>query len=93
MRHVTFYHAGTGILNGVSVLVSDDKAVELNEKLYPGHKAIDHPVDGRLDHLRQRVDVSAPPDGDGALTVIAWDAPAVSALEAPSACPCPKHKS
>ena len=86
MRHVTFYHGESGVLNGVSLLVSDDTAVELNEKLYPGHKAIDHPPDGLFDHRTQRVDVTS---GE----VLPWDGfkSTPSAVAAPTACQCPKH--
>lgn len=56
MRHVTFFHKETGLLHHVSVLVSDDAAVALNTP--HDHIAIDHPPEGILDRLSQRVDVT-----------------------------------
>jgi hypothetical protein len=55
-RHVTFYHKDTGLLNGLSVMVSDDSAVALNTP--KDHVAIDNPLEGPLDHLSQRVDLT-----------------------------------
>lgn len=55
MRHVTFFHKETGILNGKHLLVSDDCAVALN--IPADHEAIDHPPEHMLDHLSQRVEV------------------------------------
>lgn len=55
MRHVTFFHKETGLLNGKHLLVSDDSAVALN--MPEDHEAIDHPATGMLDHLSQRVEV------------------------------------
>ncbi len=55
MRHVTFYDVETGLLHPVSVMASDDDAIELN--VPPGHKAIDHPNGAMLDRLSKRVDV------------------------------------
>ena len=56
MRHVTFYHLQTGLLNGVSLLCSDDAAVALN--VPKDHAPIDHPPGAQLDHRCQRVDLS-----------------------------------
>lgn len=56
MRHVTFYHAQTGRLNGLSLIVSDDEAIALNTPA--DHVAIDHPQEHQLDHLCQQVDVA-----------------------------------
>lgn len=85
MKHVTFYSLETGVLNGVSVLVSDDDAVKLNERLYPGHKAIEHPGGSRLDHRTQRVDIET-----GELT-LRLDFKETDQAAAPTSCPCPKH--
>lgn len=55
MRHVTFYHKDTGLLNALTVLVSDDKLLDLNTPV--DHVPIDHPEGGLIDHLSQRVDL------------------------------------
>jgi len=54
-RHVTFYHAETGLLMSRSLLASDDRLIELNTPA--GHVAIDHPPGEMLDYLSQRVNV------------------------------------
>lgn len=48
MRNVTFYHRDTGDLHHMSVVASDDTAVELNTPAE--HVAIDHPQDGKQLH-------------------------------------------
>lgn len=57
MKHVTFYHKDTGMLNPLSVMVTDDDAVRLNTPA--DHIPIDHPVGGQLDHRSQRVDIAS----------------------------------
>lgn len=52
MRTVGFYHKQTGLLNGDSLITSDDAAVALNTP-------VDHiAIDGSHDHLSMRVDIS-----------------------------------
>lgn len=57
MRSVRFYHKDTGIFHDLTIVCSDDRAVELNTP--ENHSAIDNPSDGSIyDHLSQKIDVS-----------------------------------
>jgi len=55
VRHVTFYHKESGLLNGRSLVASDNRLVALNTP--DGYIAIDHPEGSTLDHLSQKVDI------------------------------------
>jgi hypothetical protein len=56
VRNVTFYHKDSGVLHPVTIVTNSDTAVALNTPA--DHMAIDHPEDGRLDHLSQRIEVA-----------------------------------
>lgn len=58
MKRVTFYHQDTGVLNGVTLSVSEPEAIALNTPA--DHVAIEHPPEGDLDHLCHRIDLSGP---------------------------------
>jgi hypothetical protein len=71
VKHVTYFDPATGLLTGVSHMLSDDSAVALNTP--KGFIAIEHPQGGMLDHMCQRVDLEKlKAEEDAAAT--AWQA-------------------
>jgi hypothetical protein len=56
VKHVAYFHKGTGQLYSVTITVSDDDAVKLNTP--DGHEAVEIPPGVRVDPQSQRVDLA-----------------------------------